>query len=73
MKFGSVGSLLGRLYIRTFENNTELSKLACECVILLFAITEASVDNINTTEEDLQKSLLNVDRLNVDFFRVVSC
>lgn len=72
MKFGSVGSVLGRVYIRQFESNSELSRLACECVILLFAIAESTVDNVNTTVEDIQKSISKVDHLSNEFFRVVS-
>ena len=71
MKFTSVGSLLGRLYVRSFENNTELSRLACECIILLFAIAEANVDNASTSVEDIHKSMMNVERVNIEFFRVV--
>lgn len=72
MKFTSVGSLLGRLYVRTFETNSELGRLASECIILLFAIAEASVDNASTSVEEIHKSMMNVEHVNIEFFRVVS-
>lgn len=64
--------MLGRVYIRTFENNSELSHIADECVILLLAIIEFATNNVNLSTDEINKSMSTLKLSHVEFFRVVS-
>ncbi len=72
MKFSQVSSLLGRVYIRTFESSTPPSTLAGECVVLLLAIAEANADSASTSTELMRHSLASFKNSSLEFFRVVS-
>ncbi|XKL60693.1 hypothetical protein PGB90_007750 [Kerria lacca] len=69
-KYNHISSLLGRVYIRTFENNSELSHIADECVILLLAIIEFATNNVNLSTDEINKSMSTLKLSHVEFFRV---
>lgn len=66
-----MGPLLGKIYVRTLEDNKELAKLARECVILLLAVLDCT-KNENVKIEDIQHELSNVDEFNVENSLIVS-
>lgn len=71
IRFNEIGPLLGKIYVRTLEDNKELSKLARECVILLLAVLDCT-KNESVKIEDIEHEISNVDDFDVENSLIVS-